>query len=55
MWFRRKEKYIMETHGRTSWKEKSDVYSEAVWDLHKQQREDRAIFVRRTQGRVRQT
>lgn len=35
----------MEKFGRTLWK-KLDVYSEALWDFHKQQREDRSSLAR---------
>lgn len=44
----------MEKFGRTWWKEKLDVYSEALWDFHKQQREDRSSLVKGAQGKFRQ-
>ena len=44
----------MEKLDRTLWKEKLDVYSEALWDFHMQQREDRSNLPRGAQEKFRQ-
>ena len=44
----------MEKFDRTLWKEKLDVYSEALWDFHMQQRKDRSNLTRGAQEKFRQ-